>query len=305
MYIYISFDCSPSVNFKDLEPFGGNSRQLRPLWGKASTVRTSTLKVDTKRATIMTSDDGGDFQLHVVIPQVPRFVEKAPAWATVSWYPDRDVFRVCEELKKHGRVWDPMKARYEDTNERIWCHILRNTPDKSRVCVIAFDYRTIRNHQETKSRHDMQSRRVEWLSAHPTTGFRGWNIDNYDYVLLTDSPADRSREWTKNVLLPNMQQVFQCHLFYCHDFGSLYGNAFIEISDPEHPYWDYAKRPHVGPRYVSDEMTARIDEYNAAHRTTRGSYLGGSVRIFDTVPFEHGSLRIYPSPPVHPFETPE
>lgn len=121
--------------------------------------------------------------------------------------------------------WLPNDKHYENTNDRLWCHILRNTPKDAKILIISTKYqKSIYN--TSKTQFDLEQREITFETYCKFTSVRGVNPENYDFILFL-SATEKDIE----IMLDLAMCSSSCKILYREIVSPMRGERFINIEN--------------------------------------------------------------------------
>lgn len=115
-----------------------------------------------------------------------------------------------------AEAWLPNNKVYENTRDRIWCHILRHTPAEAKILIMVTSQYQENIYKQSQASFDLADRQIEFCNENE---MRGLDPDQYDYMLYLKPLSS----------FPFPFELQRCRVFYRELISPLRGEQFIEI----------------------------------------------------------------------------
>ena len=117
--------------------------------------------------------------------------------------------------------WFPNNKQYENINDRLWCHILRNTPKDAKILIVSTKYQES-IHNTSKTQFYLEQREIIF----ETENIRGIDPEWYDFILFLNA----SQKGIELMLTLSMC-LSSCKILYREIISPLKGERFINIDN--------------------------------------------------------------------------
>jgi hypothetical protein len=117
--------------------------------------------------------------------------------------------------------WLPNDKHYENTNSRLWFHILRNTPKDAKILIVTTKYQE-RIYNTSKTQFDLEQREITF----ETYCIRGVNPERYDFILFLSATKKDIEIMLTLAMCPS-----SCKILYREIVSPMRGERFINIEN--------------------------------------------------------------------------